>query len=108
MGGSGHSLMGAQQETQDQEDSSPLLEVDPQVEPEFGEAVQPESSRSVNDSVVGAQEATMQLHIAAASFLVTLKEKYKVNDYRIGMMDTFLLCNCFALSDQPVCCRLCC
>ena len=75
------SSMGAERGSQVQEDRSPLLEVDlavdSQVQPEFGQAVQPEAS----DSVVEAQDSTMQLQIAAASFLVTLKEKYKVTNY---------------------------
>ena len=50
-------------------------------QPEFGQAVQPELSRAADDIVVGAQDSTLQLQIAAASFLVTLKEKYKVTEY---------------------------
>ena len=76
------SSMGAERGSQVQEDRSPLLEVDlavdSQVQPEFGQAVQPEASDSI---VIEAQDSTMQLQIAAASFLVTLKEKYKVTNY---------------------------
>ena len=60
--------MGAERDPQRQEDSSPLLEVDlavdPQVQPEFGQAVQPEAADVI---VVGAQDSTMQLQIAVAS-----------------------------------------
>ena len=96
--------MGAERGSQVQEDRSPLLEVDlavdPQVQPEFGQAIQPEASDSI---VVEAQDSTKQLQIAGASFLVTLKEKYKVQI----MHEIHLLFFSLHASDHPVCRRLC-
>ena len=76
------------------------LAVDPQVQPEFGQAIQPEASDSI---VVEAQGSTKQLQIAGASFLVTLKEKYKVQI----MHEIHLLFFSLHASDHPVCRRLC-
>ena len=62
--------MDVENETVHQGDNEPLLE---------GE-VQPELDNLEDCSTtVGMQHPPIQLQMAAASFLVTLKEKYKVN-----------------------------
>jgi len=82
--------------TQHHYDGSPLLEVDFQVQAELG--------RAEDNFIAGVKHATMQLQITAASFLLTLKEKYKVDVcYRIWWTNSYC-----APTDQPICCGLCC